>query len=227
MNQHLLDARSDKKERRMQVAEIRANILNSNKLAAAQEEIRDLRELLQKQKREFLYRNRCFSDVLNDLIDHDTSTNDINDYKEKTINLALQIKYLSPKAYALLCNELPFPSISIIEKNYQKRISDIPDQLTNINSIGELVNLWKEKHEISKSEHKFGLSRVKCKNIRTLTRFIRVISEAQAISCEQTYQQLCSLNDDIEDVRGRVFTHNAIVDMFVLFQIHYIGSICQ
>lgn len=66
--------------------------------------------------------------------------------------MALQIKFLSPKAYALLCTELPFPNINMINKIYQKLTSDIPEKLTNIKSIGDLVNLLKEKYEISKSE---------------------------------------------------------------------------
>ena len=61
-------------------------------------------------------------------------------------------------------------------------------------------------------EHKFGMSRVMGKNIPTLTGFIQVIAKSQAITCEQTYQPLCFLNNNIEDISGRVFIHNSIVN---------------
>lgn len=84
---------------------------------------------------------------------------------------------------------------------------------SNIQLMHSESNFLFSRNSSDPLEHKFGMSRVRCKNIRTLTRFIQIIAESQAISCEQTYQQLCFLNDNIEDIRGRVFIHNSIVNI--------------
>ena len=56
-------------------------------------------------------------------------------------------------------------------------------------------------------EHKFGFARGKSHDIHTLTKFLRVISATQSVSCEETTKMLKNFNDEAEKIRGRVNTY--------------------
>ena len=90
--------------------------------------------------------------ILNDLFLNAQNKNSKNkDCKPETINLALQIKLVSSKAYEILANNLPFPSSSYIDERFRDSISDIPQKITDLKGINDIINMWKEKLHKSKS----------------------------------------------------------------------------
>ena len=72
-------------------------------------------------------------------------------FSEETMNLAIQIKSISPKAYAVLTRGLPFPSSGQVDSVYKKMIETVPDEFIDISRVNDLVDTWKNKHNISKS----------------------------------------------------------------------------
>ena len=84
------------------------------------------------------------------MVNHSESDNDYK-YTDRLIALSLQIRSISPKAYALLAANLPFPSSNLLDKYFEEEVKNIPEKLTNFENVNELVNLWKEKNNTSKS----------------------------------------------------------------------------
>ena len=91
--------------------------------------------------------------ILEDLIKHSPNSDFKNDdYKPETINLALQIRSISQKAYDILHNNLFFPNKSYIMVKFHESISDLPEKITNTENVGEIINIWKQKFNIPKSQ---------------------------------------------------------------------------
>ena len=88
--------------------------------------------------------------LLQDLMEH--QINPENDYSSELLSLGIELKTISPKAYSILSSKLPFPKESIIENTIHQMIDKIPEQLTNVEMVPELINNYKEKKNISKSE---------------------------------------------------------------------------
>ena len=84
--------------------------------------------------------------ILNDLFLNAQNKNSKNkDCKPETINLALQIKLVSSKAYEILANNLPFPSSSYIDERFRDSISDIPQKITDLKGINDIINMLTKK----------------------------------------------------------------------------------
>lgn len=150
-NARLLAAKADAKRKKEELAETQAINLYRNKLKAAQESIKQLTEELKlKNSQEPKASPSIDNEILQDLVNHADMSNDIP-YSSGTLNLAMQIKSLSPKAYAILAKRLPLPTNRQIEAECKKLIGEVPDELIDISRVNEIVDLWKTKHNISKS----------------------------------------------------------------------------
>ena len=131
-------------------SEQRKNVLFQNQIKSLREENKELKELTEKQEKVAGVDARAYKNkIIQDLSDHFIGNE--ADFTNETYNLALQIKAISPKAYALLSKNLGFPSVSLVDAKFREAISGIPEKLTDVEKIGELINMWKEKHRISKS----------------------------------------------------------------------------
>ena len=89
--------------------------------------------------------------ILKDLVDHINSPD--KDFSSEAYNLAMQIKSTSTKAYEIIVKKLGFPSSPRVDAMFNEAIEGIPEKLTDLTHIGNLFNLWKDKHGISKSEN--------------------------------------------------------------------------
>ena len=76
------------------------------------------------------------------MVNHSESDNDYK-YTDRLIALSLQIRSISPKAYALLAANLPFPSSNLLDKYFEEEVKNIPEKIRNFENVNELVNLWK------------------------------------------------------------------------------------
>ncbi len=155
MNAQLQKARqkkSEKNEAKEEVSKEKRLILLQNKVDHLEKENKILKQKLNSQRNadidEILEQNV----ILDDLINHAPHKNNKKiEYCAETINLSLQIQSVSPKAYELLSNYLFFPTKSYIKAKFRESLSDIPRILTDINEVGDVINLWKEKNHIPKS----------------------------------------------------------------------------
>lgn len=154
MNEQLIIARqakADKKEAKDEASQEKRIIFLENKLDYCQKENAILKLKLKElgaDNTEILKNNA----ILEDLVEHLKKESN-KDYKAETINLALQIKAISPKAYELLSINLNFPKKSYIENKFNESLSDMPKKITNISEIGDVINIWKDKFNIPKSIH--------------------------------------------------------------------------
>lgn len=155
MNAQLQKARQaklEKNESKEEVSKEKKLILSQNQVNHLEKENRSLKQMLNNQRNtdinEILEQNA----ILDDLINHAPHKNNKKiEYCAETINLSLQIHSISPKAYDLLSNYLFFPTKSYIKAKFRESLSDIPRILTDINEVPDVINLWKEKNNISKS----------------------------------------------------------------------------
>ena len=90
------------------------------------------------------------STILYDLLKHNVDKND--SYTNETMNLSLQLHSLSPKTYALLELFLNFPPIKTLEKEIEKGLLDLPEKITNVDYVNDVVDIWKEKRNIPPSK---------------------------------------------------------------------------
>lgn len=130
MNEQLIIARqakADKKEAKDEASQEKRIIFLENKLDYCQKENAILKLKLKElgaDNTEILKNNA----ILEDLVEHLKKESN-KDYKAETINLALQIKAISPKAYELLSINLNFPKKSYIENKFNESLSDMPKKL--------------------------------------------------------------------------------------------------
>ena len=147
-----IQAKSEKNEAKEEVSKEKRLILLQNKVDHLEKENRTLKQMLNNQRNidfnEILEQNV----ILDDLINHAPHKNNKKiEYCAETINLSFQIQSVSPKAYELLSNYLFFPTKSYIKAKFRESLSDIPRFWTDINEVGDVINLWKEKNNIPKS----------------------------------------------------------------------------
>jgi len=88
-------------------------------------------------------------EILKDLQKH--AINIDEEYCESTIDLALRIHSVSARAYPILVEELYFPSINIVRYRFEKSISIFPEKLVHFENLYDVVQIYKEKTGISKS----------------------------------------------------------------------------
>ena len=98
-----------------------------------QKEIEELRNREEVQK----------NTILQDLLTH--AENPKLPYSSELISLATEVQSISHKAYTLLVDKLNFPKESVINQILNDVIKDIPDNLTNIEKGGEIIDLFREK----------------------------------------------------------------------------------
>ena len=139
-------AKQEKKEAKEEATQEKRLIFLQNQLDHYQRELNCLKKKLDQ------IENSDIIDKLNQNVILDDLVRNCNEYRPETINLALQIKSISSKAYELLSNNLNFPTTSYIDKKFKESIADIPQKITNIYDIGDIINLWKDKFGISKSQ---------------------------------------------------------------------------
>ena len=154
MEKQLLQARLAKQEKKEVMDEISLDkryILLKNQVDHLQKENSLLKETIKQKDCLDLDAIIESNVVLGDLLDK--FINRCNEFRPETINLALQIKSISPKSYDLLVRNLNFPSISYIEKKFKENISNFPQKLTNINGICDIISQWKSKFDIPKSQN--------------------------------------------------------------------------
>ena len=144
-------AKEAKRIQKMDEKEKRARVLLQNQLNVVKEELNSLKKSLIDSPKIENQPTLINHVVIQDLIDHLNGSKD--DFTNETYNLAMQIKAISPKAYAILASNMRFPTLSRVDMKFKAAIADIPQKLTDTECIGELVNMWKEKHGISKSEN--------------------------------------------------------------------------
>ena len=150
-NDSLLAARAESQRKKKMLAESQAANMLKTKLKAVQDALKKVKEELEsKIMQQNIQQESTDNNILQDLINH-IDNKDTKPYSEATINLAMQIKAISPKAYAILASNLPMPTVSQIESAYKNMIGDIPAELTDISRVNDIVDLWKTKHGISKS----------------------------------------------------------------------------
>ncbi|KAK8870442.1 hypothetical protein M9Y10_008324 [Tritrichomonas musculus] len=75
-----------------------------------------------------------------------------NKESKKLLEVSLEINSISPESYSLLSEKLNFPSKSKIDRLCNELTKNIPDLLRNIEKVPDIVNLWREKCNISKSQ---------------------------------------------------------------------------
>ena len=151
-NSKLLWAKNLKRERDENASLSRSVGMLKVKLKTVQEEASQLRIDLEKSREKTPSVDDCSNAIISDLIKHGSGDTE-SEYSVETINLAIQIKSISPKAYSILSQYLPFPSANHVEYLYKKSIEGIPEMLTDSERLNELVDMWKDSNRISKSEN--------------------------------------------------------------------------
>ena len=150
-NQQLLLAREERKKQKELLKDTRSQNLEHNKLTDAINQIHTLKNELNKQREVVIPNEAERNEILLDLIKHDQNNSEKDNYNMETMDLALQMYSLCPKAYALLAKKLPFPAPRKIESISNQSISDIPEKLLNIEEVNNTVNIWKDKYHIPKT----------------------------------------------------------------------------
>ena len=144
-------AKSAKQKQKEELKTKREKILLQNQLSSVKEELNSLKQILnEKQETQSTDISTCNS-ILQDILEH--ANGSPSDFTNETYELALKIKAASPKAYTILSEHLCLPTLSQVERKLKEAIGNIPEKLTDINYVCDLVNLWKEKNGISKSEN--------------------------------------------------------------------------
>ena len=111
-------------------SERRKSVLFQNQIKSLRAENKELKELTQKKEKVAGVDARAYKNkIIQDLSDHFIGNE--ADFTNETYNLALQIKAISPKAYALLSKNLGFPSVSLVDAKFREAISGIPKKLAN------------------------------------------------------------------------------------------------
>ena len=142
-------ARLAKQKQKNELKAKQSMVLLQNKLATAKEELKSIKKIIEQSEEPQSFVGYSVNEVLQDLLDH--SNGSTIDFTNATYEVAMQIKAVSPKAYSILEKQIGFPAQSQVEAKYKAAIADIPEKLTNIERVGDMVNLWKEKSGISKS----------------------------------------------------------------------------
>lgn len=129
-----------------------AKNLFKNRLSAAKQENTNLKsELIQLKEEIKQYQNQkqlSTNTILSDLLQNEDRKN----YSDETFGLAMEIKAISPKAYSLLCKNLNFPPERLVEEKIKQIIGSFPEELTNINDVTKIVDKYKTKIGVKKSE---------------------------------------------------------------------------
>ena len=121
--------------------------LSSHRISELNDEIEKLKnEVLRLQELE----NERRQTILQDLLAH--SDDKKGPFTSETMSLAIELRSISPKAYSILVKKLNFPKESLIEAAIKDVIGDLPSKLTSIESCGEVINTYKEKERIPKTQ---------------------------------------------------------------------------
>ena len=107
------------------------------------EEIEYLRsELIKEQEHQVPNANS----IINELSAH--MENDEIPYSDEIMKLSIDIQNVSPQAYRILADTLPFPRENAIEKKISDLISGFPEKLIDKNMINDVVNSYKIRNGI-------------------------------------------------------------------------------
>ena len=146
----LLKGRQLKQEEKAQKKEKKQTVLFKNKIKCLEDEkqrlIHTINELHEQIEALTAQKEEKENIILQDLLLH--HTNRSAQYSAELLSLAIELKTISPKAYKVLTQRLPFPKSSKVEQTMNEIVEDIPQQLQNLEQIDSIVDLYKDKHHI-------------------------------------------------------------------------------
>lgn len=127
-------------EEKQKTAERQRAVFLQNKYAYSKQRIRDLSQKCANLEKE-LKEKQDFKEFLE---------------SEKVMEVSMQVDSLSPISYSLLANNLNFPPKSRIDAMLNEIKKQIPNLLTSISGIPQIIDNWKERSQISKSITIYG-----------------------------------------------------------------------
>ena len=151
----LADYRAEKRKQNDEMLKKKREVFSSNLTKKLRQDYHDLQNEVEKLKMELQTIKEGSSNpddvILNDLLLHSQSKNE--QYSPELLSLAMEIQTIAPKAYSKLVKRLHFPNEKVINRTIEEIVGDLPGSLTNIENAGTLIDMFRSRNNINKSQN--------------------------------------------------------------------------